>query len=58
MKFKTFAVFVGPSVLMMLLFIAFPLISVFLQSFQVTQAVFLTELKTTPLKTSVTTTYR
>lgn len=40
MKFKTFAVFVGPSVLMMLLFIAFPLISVFLQSFQVTQAVF------------------
>ncbi|PRY26089.1 carbohydrate ABC transporter membrane protein 1 (CUT1 family) [Aliiruegeria haliotis] len=40
MKFKTFAVFVGPSVLMMLLFIAFPLVSVFLQSFQVTQPVY------------------
>lgn len=40
MKFKTFAVFVGPSVLMMLLFIAFPLVSVFLQSFQITQPVY------------------
>ncbi|WP_306119256.1 MULTISPECIES: sugar ABC transporter permease [unclassified Roseitalea] len=39
MKFRTFAWFVGPSVLMMLLFIAFPLVSVFLQSFQVTQPV-------------------
>lgn len=34
MKFKTFAAFVGPSVVMMFLFIALPLISVFIQSFQ------------------------
>jgi multiple sugar transport system permease protein len=40
MKFKTFAVFVGPSVLMMLLFIAFPLVSVFIQSFYITQPVY------------------
>ena len=40
MKFKTFAAFVGPSLLMMLLFIALPLISVFIQSFYVTQPVF------------------
>ncbi len=40
MKFKTFAVFVGPSVLMMLLFIAFPLVSVFIQSFKITQPVY------------------
>ncbi|WP_370400697.1 carbohydrate ABC transporter permease [Sulfitobacter sp. JB4-11] len=39
MKFKTFAAFVGPSVFMMFLFIALPLISVFMQSFQVTQPV-------------------
>ena len=39
MKFKTFASFVGPSVLLMLVFIAFPLVSVFLQSFQLTQPV-------------------
>ncbi len=39
MKFKTFAAFVGPSVFMMVLFIALPLVSVFLQSFQVTQPV-------------------
>ena len=39
MKFRTFAVFVGPSVFMMLLFIAAPLASVFVQSFQVTQPV-------------------
>lgn len=39
MKFKTFAAFVGPSVFMMLLFIAAPLISVFIQSFQVTQPI-------------------
>lgn len=39
MKFKTFATFVGPSVIMMLLFIAAPLVSVFLQSFQITQPV-------------------
>ncbi len=39
MKFRTFAMFVGPSVFLMLLFIAAPLISVFLQSFQITQPV-------------------
>lgn len=42
MKFKTFAAFVGPSVFMMLLFIAFPLISVFWQSFHVTQPIYKT----------------
>lgn len=40
MKFRTFAAFVGPSLLMMLIFIAAPLISVFLQSFYITQPVF------------------
>lgn len=40
MKFKTFAAFVAPSVLMMLVFIAFPLVSVFVQSFYVTQPVY------------------
>lgn len=40
MKFKTFAAFVGPSVFMMVLFIAFPLISVFSQSFYLTQPVY------------------
>ncbi len=40
MKFKTFAAFVGPSVFMMLLFIAYPLVSVFMQSFYVTQPVY------------------
>lgn len=39
MKFKTFAAFVGPSIFLMLLFIAFPLVSVFIQSFQSTQPV-------------------
>lgn len=39
MKFKTFAFFVGPSVFMMLLFIAAPLVSVFIQSFQITQPI-------------------
>ncbi|MDU8946622.1 carbohydrate ABC transporter permease [Ovoidimarina sediminis] len=39
MKFRTFAMFVGPSVFLMLLFIAAPLVSVFLQSFQITQPV-------------------
>ena len=39
MKFRTFAAFVGPSVFLMLLFIAAPLISVFIQSFQITQPV-------------------
>ena len=34
MKFKTFAAFVAPSVLMMLIFIALPLASVLIQSFQ------------------------
>ncbi len=63
MRFQTFAAFVGPSVLMMLIFIAAPLISVFLQSFQVTQPIlqqievetctpgFLTQTCTTELKT-------
>ena len=36
MKFKIFAAFVGPSIFMMLLFIAAPLVSVFIQSFQET----------------------
>ncbi|SEO18206.1 carbohydrate ABC transporter membrane protein 1, CUT1 family [Paracoccus alcaliphilus] len=40
MNFRTFAAFVGPSVLMMLLFIALPLISVFTQSFYITQPVY------------------
>ena len=63
MKFKTFAAFVGPSVLLMVLFIAAPLISVFVQSFQITQPImqqievetctpgFLTQTCTTELKT-------
>jgi len=40
MKFKTFAAFVGPSVFLMILFIAAPLISVFMQSFYVTQPLY------------------
>ncbi|PSL16065.1 carbohydrate ABC transporter permease [Shimia abyssi] len=40
MKFKTFAAFIGPSVFMMLLFIAFPLVSVFQQSFYITQPIY------------------
>ncbi|MFK7871372.1 MAG: carbohydrate ABC transporter permease [Roseobacter sp.] len=63
MKFKTFAAFVGPSVFMMLLFIAAPLVSVFIQSFQITQPIlqqlevetctpgFLTQTCTTEIKT-------
>ena len=39
MNKKTFAAFVGPSVVMMILFIAIPLIFVLIQSFQVTQPV-------------------
>ena len=39
MKFRTFAAFVAPSVVLMLIFIAFPLVSVFLNSFQITQPV-------------------
>lgn len=44
MKFKTFAWFVGPSLLMMLLFILAPLISVFWQSFNLTQPVMQTQM--------------
>ncbi len=40
MKTKTFIAFVAPSLLMMLIFIAAPLISVFVQSFYNTQPVF------------------
>jgi len=40
MNFKTFAVFVGPSIFLMLLFIAFPLFTVFSQSFYVTQPIY------------------
>jgi multiple sugar transport system permease protein len=39
MKLTTFAAFVGPSIFMMLLFIAAPLVSVFVQSFYLTQPV-------------------
>ncbi len=47
MNFRTFAAFVGPSVFMMLLFIAFPLVSVFKQSFYVTQPIYETVEKET-----------
>jgi multiple sugar transport system permease protein len=40
MKARTFALFVGPSVAMMLIFIALPLVSVFAQSFYNTRTVF------------------
>ncbi|CTQ32915.1 carbohydrate ABC transporter permease [Jannaschia rubra] len=43
MKFKTFAMFVGPSILLMLVFIAFPLVTVLVNSFQVTQPIFTTQ---------------
>lgn len=39
MKFRTFAAFIAPSLLMMFVFIAAPLVSVFLQSFEQTQPV-------------------
>ena len=39
MKFRTFAAFVAPSIVMMLIFIAFPLVTVFLNSFRITQPV-------------------
>jgi multiple sugar transport system permease protein len=39
MKFRTFIWFVGPSIFLMFLFIAAPLVSVFLGSFQITQPV-------------------
>ncbi|MCV6823512.1 MULTISPECIES: carbohydrate ABC transporter permease [Halocynthiibacter] len=40
MNFKTFAAFVGPSVIMMILFIAFPLASVLKQSFYNTKPIY------------------
>ena len=40
MKPKVFAAFVGPSIVMMLLFIAFPLAAVFWNSFSVTQPIY------------------
>lgn len=40
MRFRTFAAFVGPSLFLMFLFIAAPLVSVIWQSFHVTQPVF------------------
>ncbi len=40
MKARTFAMFVAPSVVLMLIFIALPLVSVFVQSFYSTQQVF------------------
>ena len=40
MKFKTFAAFVGPSLALMLVFIAAPLVGVLWQSFHLTQPVF------------------
>lgn len=40
MKARTFIAFVGPSLALMLVFIALPLISVFVQSFYVTQQLF------------------
>ena len=40
MKFKTFAAFVGPSLALMLVFIAAPLIGVLWQSFHLTQPIF------------------
>ena len=40
MKFRTFAAFVGPSLFLMFLFIAAPLVSVFWQSFHLTQPMF------------------
>jgi multiple sugar transport system permease protein len=39
MKFRTFAIFVGPSVVLMLLFIAWPLVSVLIDSFHVSRPV-------------------
>ena len=40
MNTKTFAAFVGPSIFMMVLFIAFPLVSVLKQSFYLTQPIY------------------
>ncbi|MCE2522336.1 MAG: sugar ABC transporter permease [Rhodobacteraceae bacterium] len=42
MKFRVFATFVGPSLLLMFIFIAAPLAAVFWQSFHVTQPVYTT----------------
>jgi len=47
MNFRVFAAFVGPSIFMMVLFIAFPLASVLKQSFYLTQPVYeVTEVET------------
>ncbi len=40
MKFRVFAAFAGPSLLLMLCFIAIPLVNVFIQSFYNTQTIF------------------
>lgn len=40
MKFRTFVAFVGPSLFMMLVFIAYPLVAVLIQSFQIEQPVY------------------
>lgn len=40
MKFRVFVAFAGPSLLLMLVFIAIPLVNVFLQSFYNTQSIF------------------
>ncbi|MCY3675732.1 MAG: sugar ABC transporter permease [Paracoccaceae bacterium] len=40
MKFRVFVAFAGPSLLLMLIFIAIPLVNVFLQSFYNTQSIF------------------
>ncbi len=40
MKFRVFAAFAGPSLLLMLIFIAIPLVNVFVQSFYNTQTIF------------------
>ena len=40
MRFKTFLLFVGPSLLMMLIFIAAPLVTVFWNSFHVTKPIY------------------
>ena len=59
MKNKTFFAFVSPSVIIMILFIAIPLVTVFLQSFYVTQTVYQTvkvETCTPSFPTSICTT--
>ncbi|MEL0636467.1 sugar ABC transporter permease [Marinomonas sp. TI.3.20] len=59
MKNKTFFAFVSPSIIIMLLFIAIPLVTVFVQSFYVTQTVYNTvsvETCTPSFPTSICTT--